>query len=432
MQRPIDRAFQTIRQFGTNVFPSWNVQTVSIVVLLALAVIALFATQKQSKPSSLTDLFAGRALTPHELDEIEAALGNAVLADYRLENGIISVPVEKRGQYLSAIREANALPQSFHMPTEEALNNASVIETSSQRTQRFHHATEKKARLAICALPGVLDAYVHFDAVADQSYRRDPVSTAAVGVKTARGQQLNEQSFRAIQAMLLGFKAGLTLETITVTDLTSGEFFRGTIESQSVETIRAMRKADLERTWQRRLLSAIPFTPNAKLSVQVIPTEDALDTAAVFCSVSVPRDRYPNEAPATTKQSEAAIRHRVQSAILPLIPHNNGNIDEVIAVTVFESPETAAGSVPWAANPQSLIAAVLFGAAALVLLVLLRNGSPKRVVQEELAPSLRIYEGYESNDAHEPNQPDEQLRAFAAEDPTAVAESLSDFIDRAS
>ena len=122
----------------------------------------------------------------------------------------------------------------------------------------------------------------------------------------------------------------------------------------------------------------------------------------------------------------------MQSAILPLIPPGEAGVDEVIAVTVFESPGTASTSLPWAVNSRNLIAAGLFGAAALVFLLFLRTGNTQRVVREEVSPNLRIYEGHDAVDAADPNEPEHQLKAFAAEDPAAVAESLTDFIDRAS
>ena len=64
-----------------------------------------------------------------EIDDIEAALGSVMLTDYQREGRKIRVPAQKRAEYLAAISEAKALPQSFHSPTEDAINNSCLIET---------------------------------------------------------------------------------------------------------------------------------------------------------------------------------------------------------------------------------------------------------------------------------------------------------------
>ena len=359
-----------------------------------------------------------------------------MLSDYIFENGRIRVPTVKRGQYLSAIREAKALPQSFHVPTEEAISNSTWIENSRQRSQRLHHALEKEARLAICALPGVLDAFVHIDVVSDGSLYRRTKATAVVGVKTRPEQPLDEQAFRAIQAMLMNFKAGLSPESVTITDLTSRNFFLGSMDSQTPEAIASLRKADLERAWKQKLVSAISFVQDAKLTVNVVPTKDALQAESVRCSISVPRATYASQSLASKTQQEKDVRHRIQSALLPLIPHQGESVDDLIAVTVFDRVDTVLPSNRWQrlATSPNLLATLLVAVAGVMTLLLMRNPHHKQSVLAVDEPSgLRIYEGQDAKEHTElGSEVTEQLQAIVAEDPNSVAESLSDFIDRAS
>lgn len=436
MQRPFDQVLEKLKGLRTQFSESWNVQATAILLLVGCAALAFVAVQKRDSKDSLTILFAARNLTPSQMERIEAALGEALLSDYVVDNGAIRVPAEKRGQYLSVILEAKALPQTFHSPTQEAIDNASLIETSRIRSQRLHFALEKEARLAICELPGVLDASVHIDVATDRSIRMQTQTTAVVGVKTSPESPLDEQAFRMIQAMLVNFKAGLTADAVTITDLTTRNFFRGSMDSQPPEALASLRKADLERAWRQKLAAAISFAPEAQLAVRVIPTEDGRAAQSVYCSVSVPRDSTADELATTNAQTETAVRHRIRSALLPLIPqeNENANLDEIIAVTVFDREVTAEAFAPasWLSHSSNLLAVTLLGIAGVMALFLLKSPSRPRVA-EEMAPSLRIYEGQEAYGAAEFGvAPSEHLRAIVADDPDAVAESLSDFIDRAS
>lgn len=436
MQRPHDRFFEKLDGWRKSASQGWTAQSAAVILLLALAMLALFAMQPSGSPrNAWTDLFSGRDLTSSELEQIEAALGESMLSEYRLENGRIRVPANQRGPYLSAIREAKAIPQSFHVPTDEAISNATWIEDFRQRSQRMHHALEKEARLAISALPGVIDAFVHIDVVADESLYRRTKASAVVGVKTGIDRPLDEQSFRTIQAMLLNFKSGLSPEAVTITDLTTGICFRGSMDNQLPEAIAALRKADLERTWQQKLASAISFVQDAKLTVHVRTADEARQIESIRCSVSVPRTAPADESLASKVQLEKDIRHRIQSALLPLIPHQGERVDDLIAVNVFDQASQAIDTHSrWRrlATSPNLLATILVAVAGLMTLLLMRNPRSSAASVDEPPPHLKIYEGQEPDHNELGDDATDRLHAIVAEDPHAVAESLSDFIDRAS
>lgn len=408
----------------------WNAQMILAMLLVGLAVLAFVSNSQDSANDNWTELFTERQLMPAELERIEASFGNAMLTEYTRDRGSIRVPANKRGQYLAAIRESNAFPQSFHAPTDEAISSASIIETSRHQSQRWDHAKEKEARLLIRSLPNVIDAFVQFDTTASR-LRGSDKATAAVGVKTAVDHPLDEKSFRVIQAMLLNFKIGLTPDSITIADLTSRNYVLGDFDAQAPEVLAKIRKADLERSWEQRLGKAIEFVPGARVIVQVLPNETGLMAKAVSCSVNAPFAVRPEEANEDRAKRQLALTQQIQSAILPLLPNTPEHVDRVVAVNLFARPvEQVASRFHWTSRSRQLLPAILFGSAALVVLLFLRLPKATEPNHDDYPPNLKIYQG--DTEIGVSANASEQLQAFANENPDAVAESLIDFIDRAS
>ena len=411
-------------QWWADTFSTRKLQCVAIAVLGVLTAVALLAPRSHDRMPASSDLFEGRNLTTSEIELVEVALGNAGLNEYQLDSGHIVVPAGRRGEFLAAIREANALPDSFHTPVKQAINNSSFIESSRQQSQRLHHALEEKAGLAIRELPGIRDAFVNFDSTSGNTFRNDAKVTAVVGVKTAHAQPLDERGFRTIQAMVMGFRAGLEAENVTVTDLTSGNFYRGSMGEADKQALMAIRRVELERVWQRKLQSAIPFAKGATIAVNVVGTDDMSQAKSVSCSVSMPRP------PKSRNVDNEAMKRQIQSAILPLIGTqvpNSVAVDELIAVTMFD--EVATVQVDQRSS-RRFVVALLCGGGAIFLVALLLI-EPKSTTQSEPETELRIYAAKDPNIELAMDDA-EELRSLAQQDPDAVARSLSDLIDRAS
>ena len=430
-----DRFHATLAHLRERGVSPWQPLVVIAMVLVVFGGLSLISTatpKQEAEP--LTDLFAGRTLTPSELDRVEAALGHAILEDHQLVDSRIMIPARLRGKYLAALQEAKALPPSFHVPTYEAIQETPWIENPRQRSQRLHLAMEKAATIAINQLPDVLESFVRIDVTTDNSLYRKTKASAVVGVKTPPDRPLNEHGFRVIQAMLLNFKAGLTADAITITDLTTGTFFRGSMDEQSPEALALLRQADQERSWRARLSAAIAFAPRAKLIVSVIPASSKADRDQVRCSISIPLDAEAGESAAAKLDRENRLRQQIQSAILPLIPHQGEQVDELIAVTVFDTPTPAVarhGHWQRLARSPNLLAAALIALAGVTSLFLLRT-PVNTTTGPDPGPELKIFEASQQGETEPDELAAEQLVAMATENPEAVAESLTDFIDRAS
>lgn len=416
----------------------WDAQTLSIVALLVIAVVAMTFLQQPFAPAKQDDLFAGRRLTPTELQCVEAALGKAELTQYSIQDGIIRVPRDQRAKYFAALQDADSLPHSFNGPTTLAIEATSMFESPRTTQQRMHHALEQEARLAICELSGIEDAFVFFDEKTDRStsLHQKKTLTAVVGVRTS--QQADLQTYQVIRDMMLGFKADLTPADITITDLTERRAIRGSFEESDSYQVQSLARQSLERQWKQKVEGALAFVQNAVVNIRVVPNSMSTEAQSVRVSVGIP-STYLDQLPSSSNPETAISRTRqkIQSTLRPLLPDSESPVEELVAVNVFnviDQPLVASTSVASRVFPWFLIAACLTSIALLILLV---GGGRKPQAKPH---SLRVYEADDGATQHnEPTHPpvaesnrEAKLRAYVADDPSAAAKSLSDFIDRAS
>ena len=422
----------------------WNAQSVSMFVIAALVLAVVTAAQMdQSPPSDLQPLFANRTLTQSELEQIEAALGDAELSGYRVVQGQLHVSPNQRARYFAALKQAGCLPESFHAPTSIAIRSTNIIETFRQQTQRMQHAKERETELLIRAIQGVEDAYVRFDETAGFGLQGKKLSTAMVGVTTKSGQPLDPRSVHMIQEMLLGLKAGLTVDDITVTDLTAGQSFRSDVGQSSSPY--GLVQHNLEYEWTRKLFNILSFIPEAKIAVHV-EADAEKDTVAkvVRVSVGVPSEYVTRlkitqqslgGEETTLSEIEEGIRSKIQAVILPLLPGTSGDASRFVAVNIFDVPsDTAtARSSPW----HEVFTSPLIGLSVLVLIAgiaAMRFISGRQPAKPHA--QLRVYSSDQEDTTAATNDELEtlrlKLRAYVEEDPDAAAKSLAEFIDRAS
>lgn len=422
-------------------FP-WNGQTVAILCLLVLAFFAVVVIQRPAVSDDQDDLFSSRRLAPRELQQIEAALGKADLTEYEINNGAIFVPRKLRARYFAALQDANSLPRTFHSPTIQALKATSAFETSRTSQQRMHHAREQEARIAICQMSGIEDAFVIFDEKTDRSLHQQRVVTASVGVRTNPDHPLDPQAIKVIQDMLLGFKVDLKREGITVTDLNNRLAIRGSLDQAGSAEIRALAEKTLERTWKGKIQDALSFVPEATVSVRVVPDTSPTEARSVHASIGIPSTYLTRQGlRIDSRQYEAVVARtqtKIQQALKPILPDTGEAFDELVAVNVFDIVDT-----PKMSRPTRLFANVF--TCLLVIACLLSGvflfvavGKPRDPEPEH---QLRVYEADDempsnNEDESEPTEPPEdqvaKLRAFVADDMDAAAQKLSDFIDRAS
>ena len=433
LQRLLSSWSQHLRAFP------WNAQSVAILCLLVVAFSAVVLLQNPVDGNSQENLFAGQRLTHTELQRIEAALGKADLTDYTVSGGAILVPPQQRAKYFAVLQDADCFPRTFHSPTAQALQATSAFETSRTSQQRMHHAREQEARIMICKLTGIDDAFVVFDEKTDRSLNQNRTVTASVGVRTSEDHPLDPQTISVIQDMLLGFKVDLTRESITVTDLNRRISIRGSLDEPQSPQFLALTQQTLERTWKRKIQDAISFVPEATISVRIEPAEDPSVAKVVRASIGIPSTYLTRQGPrvATRQYDELASKTQstIQQALKPILPDaQETELGELVSVNVFDVENQ-----PQMSQPTRLFANVftsLLVVACLLsgLFLFVAVGKPRDPDPEH---QLRVYGADEvpqpsDKDEQEPEDQVAKLRAFVADDPDVAAKKLSDFIDRAS
>lgn len=422
----------------------WNAQTVALLTLVCFALVGICMLQRPADVPSMDEMFGGRVLSVSELEPIEAALGNAELASYLIRDGKLLVPSAERSRYYSVLQKANCLPSAFHASTRAALEAPGFLESSRKSSQRMHHAIEQEARAAICAVPGVEDAFVFFDESPGRGFDSDRQLTAVVGVRTLVGKPLDLQAYRAIQNMVLGFRVGLTPDDVTITDLNARRSLRGAINDPTSPECLAIVRDSLESRWRERIGSELSFVPDLRVDVNVVPDETATEAKLVSVAVGIPMNYIVNTATRLNVEQEALVastQSEVRDRILPLLPQalaksKSRAVEKFVTVRVFETPsDTHRAKSTWSRVARSP-AVVSFLIVALCGSLFLLVVSANRKNDATAAPGLKVYDGGEDpvSDAEATFDADatHQLRAFVDDDPDAAAQTLSDFIDRAS
>ncbi len=469
-----------------------SVRATAGMVLFALA-IAVMVLSRSQPPERYEFLLTGRSLNKAELSEIEAAFAAAQLQEYMIENGRIRIPASQRAAYLQAIADRKALPHGFYAPADEAIEGSSPIELSSSRDQRFKHAREKQAALAVRSIPGIEDAFVLFDETERRGFRGDREFTALVGVFSAEDQPLDPATLQTIRDMVLGFKAGLHAEHVTVTDIRSRRTLRGNDHDvlQSWSATYGWWKQSLQREWTDRIKTVLAFIPGAQVAVHVqlqpnsSPAAASVPPAAsefqgdanlaepaggdgpvslgpphISISIGVPasylrrvvlgrQDAARNLQLATARelgQVEEETRQKIQSAILPLLPGPTVDPSQ-ITITTFEDPSLVdqpiarRGPRAWLAGNWQL--AALFATATAVAAILLGfRHSARHLTETPRERRFQVVREGGSNLSPVPpadgplGSSDAELRdrlsSLVQGDPDAAAQTLSKWIDKAS
>lgn len=417
--------------------PAWLLG--GVVAVLSLA--GLAAVQTQPESPTYEELFVGERLTQNELHRIEAALGKAELTSYSVLHGTLQVPRSERGTYLAALQDANAMPQDFHSPTHEALTANSLLENPRLTTKRMEFAREQDARNAICKITSIEEAFVYFDEKVDRSLRAGQHMTAVAGVRTRNNQHLDLPTARMIQEMLLGIKAGLKSDNITINVVNTGQSFRGAIGVPGTPEARLLTQQRLEQQWKHKLTTALSFVPDSNVNVVVEPNSDGATAREVRVSVALAASdvrclsQLSYDAP-ISDETLTEFSEQIRTAIVPLLPVSaQSEQRDLVAVTLVHAPgNESVTAAPWAASRLSpwFVGAMSLAVGA-CLAFLLMSGKQ----QEQTETAIRLYDSKDGNDVDEdandePTESAIQLRAYVEEDPDAVARSLSDFIDRAS
>lgn len=277
------------------------------------------------------ELLPGTVLPYAELAVVEAALDKAQLTDHRTDDGRIWVPRSRHGTYQRALVDAQALPQRFGSSLQKAVEKSSPWQTSRSREQAYRVAIQDELGKVICAMPGIEDASVLYDAeerpALDGGIVGTTTRTASVNVRTKPDTELEPQRVQAIRVLVASSIAGLSADRVALIDLRTGRHHAGSITATAVGDGPAAdpelaRRDAHEKHLRTKVRDAVSFVKGAIVNVTVgFGPVAAPPVSGSAAAVEPPRGQSPAaaNAPAEIGPSRvAAVAERSQpTAVAP-------------------------------------------------------------------------------------------------------------------
>lgn len=163
-------------------------------------------------------LLGGQALTTEELTDMQAALAKAQLSDFTIEGNRIRVPRDLQAQYIAALAEHRALPESVPDMLTDAIDKVTWF-TNGQQQADFKEAARLKSLTSILrSFDGVENAEVVFDKSESRGLRPERTMTALVAIKLRGGRALDDERAAMFRSVLTAAIAGLAPQNVTVVD----------------------------------------------------------------------------------------------------------------------------------------------------------------------------------------------------------------------
>ncbi len=201
-----------------------------------------------------------------------AALAAAGLNDYRWEDGKLSVPGDKKGEYQTALATAGAFPKAPSEFRRDAIREIGAFESEAKTRMRELDACAYQLERTLERLANVEYATVGVRARREQvGLVAKTVVTASIGVACKKGLPLN---LDAISAITVAAKHQLGVEkneNVSIIDLVEGKSYFGTEKSVGSATTLAYfsEKERVEKYWRAKFLETFDYVKNARISVAV-------------------------------------------------------------------------------------------------------------------------------------------------------------------
>ena len=229
------------------------------------------------------ELLPGTALPSSEMAIVEAAFDRAQLADHRTEDGRVWVPRPRQSAYMRALVDAEALPREFGSSLRRVLEKNSPWQSRAVQEELLRVAVQEELAHVICSMPGIERASVLYDVEQrgglDAGLASRPVRTASVNIRTQPDTELEPARVQAIRVLVAASIAGLTADSVAVTDLRSGVHYAGPLDAAGPAASAAAdpqlaRRIAHERHLAEKIRHGLSFVKGAVVNVTVsLPVE---------------------------------------------------------------------------------------------------------------------------------------------------------------
>lgn len=202
------------------IFAAMPLQSRIIMGMLLVAIgVGLAFLVSGSNTRRTVPLFGGRSLSEQEMASMEMAFSRNGLNDWDREGTRISVPADTKSEYLAVLEGSTTLPMSIRSNVEDAIDKASVFDSTDMRRSREQYAREKDLADAIMKFSDIRTATIAYDRGQRQGFSRTPIQSATVVIQPIGSEPLSRRRIRMLQEMVRGAYSGMTAEDVVVTDL---------------------------------------------------------------------------------------------------------------------------------------------------------------------------------------------------------------------
>jgi len=304
----LNKSYGQVVTLFTGMSPSMRIVTGLLTALIAVSAVFLFQYQGTTSDEFL---YGGGVFTSEELGSMEEAFGAAGLNDSEIVGSRMRVPRGEKAAYMKALTTAGFQFDKFGGYMEQAVSgNNDMFVPRHQREVRSKFARQQDLATIVREMRDVQKAAVQLDEQKKHGFHGGIEKTALVAVQTIGGRRLDPMRVRAIRETVAGSIAGLSAESVTVTDMDTGVAYPGVSRDGSPlapDNAYASHKSMYEEFWRDKILRRLSTIPgvNVEVNVQLNPElrneefKSTVDAKAVAIETSESTTESSTKSPKT-------------------------------------------------------------------------------------------------------------------------------------
>ncbi|MCA9100759.1 MAG: hypothetical protein KDA63_06410, partial [Planctomycetales bacterium] len=263
----INRSFEQLSELFRSMTPGGRI-TAGLLLAVVVVSIAFLMNTKVDGPDEY--LLGGQSFSTEEISAMQVAFGKSGLSSFEVVGGQVRIPKSQQASYLAALADGDALPRNFGEYVTRALENSSMMTTSSDRQQLVHFAKIQDYSATIRKLPFVKGATIAYDPKRHSGFRRQPPTKATATVTPRGAGQLDDQQVLAIRSIVAG-GFGLEPHDVIVVD-TNGRIHNATRAGDvaaGVDNPYLKTQVAHENSFRDKIYEALDYIPGVHVTVNV-------------------------------------------------------------------------------------------------------------------------------------------------------------------
>lgn len=252
-------------------FPQLSTSQQAMLVFVAVLLLGSFGWLMIGGVGSAgkTPLLIGKTFSVEEIIRAEEAMLAAGLDDFERRGQRLYVPKGEIEKYNNVLITSGTLPQNWAEEWERQYDNIGPFANNKQMEIRKEIARAKYASLMIASMPDVDYANVVWDEQEKRGWSHQPRTTATVSIRPKPGREITQSAIRSIQRSIMGMKADLAAEDVTVLDLGRGMAFNTDPADDPFSNGLLKRIDHLKEMYRDEVLRVIGHIDHVRVAVNV-------------------------------------------------------------------------------------------------------------------------------------------------------------------